>query len=197
MKERGNGGIVWKITVRRIFWKSSRLRIHERNEVTSILKREAPEHIRSILEQLLANPEWKNKLQASIPLLRWREMVGDKIASQSQPESLHNGVLQVRVANPAWLHHLRFLEEDLRRKVNKKMPSLDIKELRFRQGPLDQAEPMKSTICPEEIPTPQNDQEEPTPLDRKQMRLLQSVTDPELRRSLESLLRRQLKRPRT
>jgi hypothetical protein len=183
--------------VRRIFWKSSTLRIREREEVTSIVKREVPEHIGSILEQLLANPEWKNKLQASIPLLRWQEIVGDKIARQSQPESLHNGVLQVRVANPAWLHHLRFLEEDLRRKVNKKLPSLDVKELRFRQGTLDQTEPIQPPTSSGETPTAQNDQEKPTPLNRKQLRLLQSVTDPELRRSLEGLLRRQLRRSHT
>jgi predicted nucleic acid-binding Zn ribbon protein len=183
--------------VRRIFWKSSTQRRRERNEVPSILKREAPEHIGSILEKLLANPEWKNKLQASIPLLRWQEIVGDKIARQSQPESLQNGVLLIRVANPAWLHHLRFLEEDLRQKLNKKLPSLDVKELRFRQGPLDQAEPIKSPSRPGKILTPRNDQEKPTPLDREQLRLLQSVTDPELRRNLESLFRRQLTRSRT
>ena len=160
------------------------------------MKREAPEHIGSILEKLLANPEWKNKLQASIPLLRWQEIVGDKIARQSQPESLQNGVLLVRVANPAWLHHLRFLEEDLRQKLNKKLPSLDVKELRFRQGPLDQAEPIKSPPTGK-ILTPQSDQEKPTVLDREQLRLLQSVTDPELRRNLESLFRRQLTRSRT
>ena len=171
--------------------------IREENEVVSILKKEDPEHIGSILEQLFRNPEWKDKLQASIPLLRWQEIVGDKIAGQSQPESLSNGVLQVRVANSAWLHHLRFLEKDLRHKLNKELPSLEIKELRFRQGPLDQVKPLESSTSPEEIPAPQSHQEKPTPLDPEQLRLLQSVTDPELRRNLESLLRRQLARPRT
>ena len=168
----------------------------EKNEVTNILKKAAPEHIGSILEQLLRNPEWKDKLQACLPLLRWQEIVGDKIARQSQPESLNNGVLQVRVANSAWLHHLRFLERDLRHKLNKELPSLEINELRFRQGPLDQAKPVKSSRRPEEIRGSRNHQEKPAPLEPEQLRLLQSVTDPDLRKSLESLFRRQLARPR-
>ena len=161
------------------------------------MKKEDPEHIGSILKQLLANPEWKDKLQASIPLLRWKEIVGDKIARQSEPEFLRNGVLQVKVANPAWLHHLRFLEGDLRHKVNKELPSLEIRELRFRQGPLDQAEQVEPATTPEEDAPPQNHQDEPPPLDAKQLRLLQAVPDPEVRRNLESLLRKQLRRSRT
>jgi hypothetical protein len=197
MRERGNVGIVWKIIARRIFWRSSTLRIREKSEVIGILKKEDPEHIGSILEQLLRNPEWKDKLQAWIPLVHWQKIVGDKIASQSQPESLNNGVLQVRVANSAWLHHFRFLERDLRHKINKELPSLEIKELRFRQGPLDQAKPEKSASSPEEIRGPQNQQEKPPPLEPRQLRLLQSVSDPELRRILESLFRRQMARSRT
>jgi len=161
------------------------------------MQKEDPEHIGSILEQLFRNPEWKAKLQASLPLLRWQEIVGDKIASQSQPESLRDGVLQVRVANPAWLHHLRFLERDLRHKLNKELPSLEIKELRFRQGSLEEVQSLESSTSHEETPAPQNREEESTPLDPQQLRLLQSVTDPELRRDLESLLRKQLARSRT
>jgi hypothetical protein len=161
------------------------------------MKKEDPEHIGSILEQLFRNPEWKNKLQASLPLLRWQEIVGDKIARQSQPESLRDGVLQVRVANSAWLHHLRFLERDLRHKLKEELPSLEIKELRFCQGSLEELKAVEGSTSPEETPAPQNYEEQPTPLDPQQLRLLQSVTDPELRRDLESLLRKQLARSRT
>jgi predicted nucleic acid-binding Zn ribbon protein len=161
------------------------------------MKKEDPEHIGSILEQLFRNPEWKDKLQASLPLLRWQEIVGDKIARQSQPESLKDGVLEVKVANSAWLHHLRFLEGDLRHKLNKELPTLEIKELRFRQGSLEEVQPAESSARTEQTPAPHNHEEQPTTLDPQQLRLLQSVADPELRRDLESLLRRQLARSRT
>jgi hypothetical protein len=161
------------------------------------MKNEDPESIGSILKQLFHNSEWKDKLQASSPLLRWQEIVGDKIARQSQPESLRDGVLQVRVQNSAWLHHLRFLEGELRCKLNKELPSLEIKELRFRQGSLEEVEPVESSTSHEKKPVPQSHKEQPTPLGPQQLRLLQSLTDPELRRDLESLLRKQLARSRT
>jgi hypothetical protein len=161
------------------------------------MKKEDPEHIGSILKQLFRNPEWKDKLQASLPLLRWQELVGEKIARQSQPESLRDGVLQVRVANSAWLHHLRFLEGDLRSRLNKELPSLKIKELRFRQGSLEEVQPRESATSSEKTAVPRKHEEQPTPLAAPQLRLLQSVTDPELRRDLERLLRKQLARSRT
>ena len=160
------------------------------------MKKEDPEHIGSILKQLFREPEWKDKLQAAIPLLRWQEIVGVKIAEQSQPESLKDGVLQVRVANSAWLHHLRFLEQDLRHKLNKELPALVIKELRFRQGPLDTGQPGVSAISTEDASAPQNSEEEHTVPSEEQLRLLEAVSDPDLRRNLESLLKRQLDRSR-
>lgn len=160
------------------------------------MKKEDPEHIGSILEQLFQEPKWKDKLQAAIPLLRWQEIVGAKIAKQSQPESLRDGVLQVRVANPAWLHHLRFLEQDLRHKLNKELPSLEIKELRFRQGPLDTVQPVVSSASSGDASAPQNSEEEHTVPSEEQLKLLEAVSDPDLRRNLESLLKRQLDRSR-
>lgn len=161
------------------------------------MKKEDPEHIGSILEELFSDPEWKDKLQASIPLLRWQEIVGTKIARQSQPESFKDGVLQVRVANSAWLHHLRFLEQDLRHKLNKELPSLEIKELRFRQGPLDAVQPVVSSTRPGDYPAPRKREEKPTPLSLEQLKILDAVSDPELRRNLESLFKKQLERSRT
>ena len=160
------------------------------------MKKEDPEHIGSILKQLFQEPEWKDKLQAAIPLLRWQEIVGVKIAEQSQPESLKDGVLQVRVANSAWLHHLRFLEQDLRHKLNEELPSIEIKELRFRHGPLDTVPPVVSSIRSGDASVPQNCEEEHKVPSKEQLKLLKAVSDPDLRRNLESLLKRQLNRSR-
>ena len=40
----------------------------------------------------------------SLPLVekRWAEVVGQEIARRSEPEALENGVLTVRVTDPAW-----------------------------------------------------------------------------------------------
>jgi predicted nucleic acid-binding Zn ribbon protein len=133
-------------------------------------KKRRPEHIGSILKQLFQDQKWENNIEASLPLLRWQEIVGSQLARQTQPEFLKDGVLQVRVENSVWLNHLRFLAEELRQKLNEELPSLEIKELRFRQGTFRQ------------------------PLSQEQRRLLETISDPELRRNLETLLTKQRQR---
>jgi len=161
------------------------------------LKKEYPEHIRSIIKDLFDNPDWQSQLEVALPLLRWPDMMGPKIAEQSEPESLKNGVLTVRVENPAWLHHLNFLREELLQRLSKQLPSVKIKEIRFRQGPLDRIEsaPPSTSL---EINSPSQIVSQPSePLSSDQIKLLQSVSDPELRRDLEALLRKQRDRSGT
>lgn len=48
---------------------------------------------------------------------RWEETVGPAIAAHVRPVRLDRGTLLVEVDDPAWATHLRFLSEDLLRKV--------------------------------------------------------------------------------
>jgi len=156
------------------------------------LQTKTPEHIGVILEQLFHDREWEVHRQVSLLLLRWQELVGAQIAAQSQPEFLQDDVLQVRVENSVWLNHLRFLEEELRRKINEKLSPRTIKELRFRQGPLNSDEPPPSTANEGVKQYSQTRAKPVLPLSPEQQRLLDTIPDPELRRDLEALLRRQL-----
>ena len=158
------------------------------------MQKRDPEHIGVILKQLFRDRDWERHLQASLLLLRWQELVGSRIAKHSQPEFIKDGVLQVRVENSVWLNHLLFLREELRQKLNRKLSPQEIKEIRFRQGPLDLDPPLPSTRV-EEVPQPPQTPTQPLiPLSPEQQRLLETIPDSELRRSLETLLRKQLER---
>jgi predicted nucleic acid-binding Zn ribbon protein len=157
-------------------------------------KKRRPEHIGSILKQLFQNQKWENNIEASLPLLRWQEIVGSQLARQTQPEFFKNGVLQVRVENSVWLNHLRFLAEELRQKLHKELPSLEIRELRFRQGTLDKVQPGPPSTGSHAASDPEGDIRPPQPLTQEQRRLLETISDPELRRNLETLLTRQRQR---
>jgi hypothetical protein len=151
------------------------------------LKKDHPEHIGSIIKELFDNPHWQSQLEISLPLLRWPDIVSPNIAGQSQPESLKNGVLTVRVENPAWLHHLRFLRDELLQRLDKQLPSSNIKEVRFRQGPLDRVEAPPPSTNSESNSYSQKGSQPSKPLSPDQIKLLQSVSDPELRRDLKGL----------
>jgi predicted nucleic acid-binding Zn ribbon protein len=157
-------------------------------------KKKRPEHIGSILKQLFQDQKWENNIEASLPLLRWQEIVGSQLAKQTQPEYLKDGVLQVRVENSVWLNHLRFLGEELRQKLNQELPSLEIKELRFRQGTLDKVQSGPPPTGSHAASSSERDAEPRQPLSQEQQRLLDTISDPELRRDLETLLTKQRQR---
>lgn len=161
------------------------------------MQKEDPEHIGSILKQLFHNSGWDNQLKASLPLLRWQDLVGLEIARQSQPEFLKDGVLQVRVENSVWLSHLRFLEGQLIQILNKKLPSLEIKEIRFRQGPLEADQQLLSSSRSETAPNMRAEVVSDRPLSPDQLKLLETVKDPDLRRDLEALLKKRREYPET
>ena len=157
-------------------------------------KKKRPEHIGSILKQLFQDQKWENNIEASLPLLRWQEIVGSQLARQTQPEFFKDGVLQVRVENSVWLNHLRFLGEELRQKLNKELPSLEIKELRFRQGTLDKVQSGPPSSDSHAASGSERDAAPRQPLSQEQRRLLETISDPELRRDLEILLTKQRQR---
>ena len=157
-------------------------------------KKRRPEHIGSILKQLFQDQKWENNIEASLPLLRWQEIVGPQLARQTQPEFFKDGVLQVRVENSVWLNHLRFLAEELRQKLNEELPSLEIKELRFRQGTLDKVRSSSPSTGAHAASDPERDAGPNQPLSQEQRRLLETISDPELKRDLETLLTKQRQR---
>ena len=161
------------------------------------MQKKDPEHIGSILKQIFRNSGWESQLEAALPLLRWQDLVGAKIARQCQPEFLKDGVLQVRVENSVWLSHLRFLEGQLIQILNKELPSLEIKEIRFRQGPLETDQKLPSSTRSEKVNMARAEAVSERPLSPDQLKLLETVMDPDLRRDLEALLKKRREYPRT
>ena len=89
-----------------------------------------------------------------------------------------------------WLSHLRFLEDNLLQMLNKELPSLEIKKIRFRQGPLETDQKLPSTTESKSAPTTQQNLESPYPLSSEQLESLKTIPDPELRQNLAALLKK-------
>lgn len=49
---------------------------------------------------------------------RWHDVVGEQNAMRAFPDGFRDGVLDVRVANSAWLHQLSFMEAHIVAKAN-------------------------------------------------------------------------------
>ena len=61
----------------------------------------------------------------------WREVVGETIAAVTKATSVEKGVLIVKTNSPAWRQELHMQKKDIIDKINKKIGSKAIKEIRF------------------------------------------------------------------
>ncbi|MBF0584024.1 MAG: DUF721 domain-containing protein [Magnetococcales bacterium] len=141
--------------------------------------------IQHIAGRLLDQPRSKaHKLR-----WEWCQVVGPQVAQHSEPARLSNGVLTVRVDSPVWNSQLHHLKGELLEKMQCRLPSGTVRELRFRQGTLHGVvETAKAT--PEPWPEPcLEDQQRAT-------ELVAAVVDPELRAVLRSIVLNHMTRVR-
>lgn len=64
----------------------------------------------------------------------WDDVVGPGIAKNARPSWIKNGKLRVMVSDPIWLQELKFVEKDIREKLNKKLGRKAVEKMEFRVG---------------------------------------------------------------
>jgi len=65
----------------------------------------------------------------------WDEVVGPAIAENAQPLSIKNRQLRVRVSDPIWYQELKFMEYNIREKLNHRLGRRAVEKIEFRVGP--------------------------------------------------------------
>jgi predicted nucleic acid-binding Zn ribbon protein len=66
----------------------------------------------------------------------WEQAVGADIAANARPAAVKANMLLVHVSNATWLHHLRFMEQDLTASLNAALGQDAIGKMRFKIGPV-------------------------------------------------------------
>jgi predicted nucleic acid-binding Zn ribbon protein len=66
----------------------------------------------------------------------WERAVGEGVAANAWPAAFKANILLVHVSNSTWLHHLRFMENDLMANLNDALGRDQIKQIRFKIGPI-------------------------------------------------------------
>jgi hypothetical protein len=108
----------------------------------------------------------------------WGEVVGPQIAGKTRPEALRNGVLVVSVTSSVWMQELSFMKQKILDRINQRLASGTIREIRFKLGDIQQA----GAGCYEE-PLPQLTEEEQEIIAQHTA----SIEDQGLRESLQKL----------
>ena len=140
-----------------------------------------------LLAALLAGWGLDARLQQYQALVIWDEVVGPQIAARARPEKIRDGVLEVCVDQPTWMQQLQLLKPQILAKLNARLGDAPLHEIYLKRGkvmapaaPVAAAHPplwRSATLTSAELG------------DLRQ--LLSSVSDPELRQDLETLLVKQ------
>ena len=72
-----------------------------------------------------------NALKQESAVLLWKEIVGATIAGVAEAISVDRGVLVIKTCSPTWRQELHMQKKEIINKVNKKIGSKAIMEIRF------------------------------------------------------------------
>jgi hypothetical protein len=132
---------------------------HERRR--SPAQDDLPRSAGSLIAAALAARGLTDEIRARDVVLNWHTIVGPRIAARTQPDSLSQRVLYVRVASSAWMHELTLLRPQLLATIQAAMgtPRL-VDELRLHlgaratSGPDPVREAARARALPRPAPTP-------------------------------------------
>lgn len=79
------------------------------------------EGLGSVLDELLERRPWRSGMALGELSRRWTEVVGDRLAAESTPQSLEAGILVVRASTAPWAAQIRFLAAEVARRANEVM----------------------------------------------------------------------------
>ncbi|HBZ56569.1 MAG TPA: hypothetical protein DEO88_14285 [Syntrophobacteraceae bacterium] len=156
----------------------------------------AEDNLREALGPLLRRILEKHPAFSANPLGDWEELVGELIAHHCQPKSLKNGILRFVVVDSHWKHHLHMHQEALLAKINEGRSEPLATKLVFSVGEMPASapplNPNHKLIEKLEAKARRGRKKKPVlrELSAEEKQLLQSITDPELRRACMRLLRR-------
>jgi len=140
-----------------------------------------PKPIRSILERTLKGLELDGQVKAYSIWGAWKEIVGESVASQTQPRIIRNKILFVDVSHSTWIQQLQFLKTTLLEKINAFLGEPLIQDIRFHLGKISSPSPLSM----EESWQRENLDEETA---KRIEELLERITDGETRKVLRNVL---------
>ena len=89
------------------------------------------EHIEQAIKEFLKNAGLEDGIVQQKSMEVWDEVVGEKVAKNTKPESIESGILTVKTTNPVWRQELLFQKKEIIKKINKRLKKKTIKEIRF------------------------------------------------------------------
>ena len=91
----------------------------------------SPEKLNSILNSFLSSKGYLSSCREFSVISRWKEIVGDSVASVSYCDNVENGILYVKVSSAAWRQELSFLKKNILLKISSSTECCSITDIVF------------------------------------------------------------------
>ena len=85
--------------------------------------------IKDALNELVSGRQWESALAEGNLFTSWNEIVGDEVATHSEPITFFEGVLTIRASSTAWATQLTLLKPTLLEKLRASAPGVLVDEL--------------------------------------------------------------------
>ena len=89
------------------------------------------EHLKIAIKIAINKAGIEKALKQESAVFLWKEVVGRKVAKAAKAEKVDKGTLIVKTDSSVWRQELQMQKEQLIEKINKKIGSEAIKEIRF------------------------------------------------------------------
>jgi predicted nucleic acid-binding Zn ribbon protein len=66
----------------------------------------------------------------------WENAVGTSVATYARPAAFKDRILLVHVSNSTWLHHLRYMEQEMLTQVNEILGGKVLNAIKLKIGPV-------------------------------------------------------------
>jgi predicted nucleic acid-binding Zn ribbon protein len=90
-----------------------------------------PERIDRVLARTLKGLKIDRRVKEETALLKWAEVVGERIAAQTNPLRVKDSILFVKVENASWRNELVFLKAKIIKELNQSVRANVIKDIVF------------------------------------------------------------------
>ena len=88
-----------------------------------------PKSIGELINQLVNQRDWQSGLAEGEIFVRWREVVGDEIASHSEPIEIKEEKLFIKCSSTAWATQLNLVKLQLLESIQKIAPGIKALEI--------------------------------------------------------------------
>lgn len=110
-------------------FKGGRKTFISKNKSAAVRDSGEPKAISELLDQLVTQREWKDGLSEGEIFVRWREVVGDDIASKSEPIEIKDEKLFIQCTSTAWATQLNLIKNQLLESIQKIAPGIKSLEI--------------------------------------------------------------------